>query len=146
MVAIEKDGYFIQGVWFKGLYPPNFVGRKIIRTCPCNTHYGEDFSYSVIGKYWYPRLDEYATLHKINSDGSMCIEWHMLRGDVHKLEPEWNDGNWILLDDAIREYGKMETVMLPIPQEVLDQPKEPWNEEPDYFPDDIFPDDIDPME
>lgn len=129
MVAIDKDGYFIQGVWFKGLYPPNFVGKKLIRTCPCKLNYGNDFSYSVLGRYYGPRFDDYIVLHGVMPNGAMIIEWNqrIFPDKLSELKPEWNDGNWITLDEAIQRFGDMEEYNSPTP--VFDDDEE----DPDEF-------------
>lgn len=117
MVVIDKGGYFEEGVWYKGLYPPHFIGKKIIRELPVRYETGHlDYSHSLRGKYEFPRLDEWMILRGLNLDGSMLLEWgdgcgDIIKGKINLYEPEWNDGNWITLEEAIQKYGGMVRVV-----------------------------------
>ena len=50
MTVTEKTGYFVGGAWHTGIHP-SLIGKRIVRTCPCECPYGMDYSYSVLGKY-----------------------------------------------------------------------------------------------
>ena len=99
MTVTEKTGYFVGGAWHTGIHP-SLIGKRIVRTGPCECPYGMDYSYSVLGKYG-PRdpKHECAELIEICDDGSMIIKWEPFVGcfkdPLSHLPEYWNDGNWI---------------------------------------------------
>jgi hypothetical protein len=98
MTKFVKDGYFENGIFVKGLHP-SMIGKKIIHVGRCLCPWGYDGSFSTISGKGYPQdpQGQYVTLHNINADGSIQIEWNprIFRGKIDRLESYWNDGNWI---------------------------------------------------
>lgn len=107
MLVIEKEGYFENGVYFKGLHS-SMIGKKIIHVGRCMTPNGYDGSFCTVAGTGFPQdpKDEYVILRGIREDKSLLIEWNPRRfpGQISTLEEYWNDGNWVLYQE-----GKVKT-------------------------------------
>jgi hypothetical protein len=91
-------GYFVKGAYFEGIHP-SMIGKKIIHVGRCKCPYGYDGSFCTVsgtGVEQDPRT-HYVILRGIQEDNSLCIEWNPRNypGELMKLEPWWNDGEWI---------------------------------------------------
>lgn len=142
MVVIQKNGYFENGIWFNRSYEPVTVGQRIIRTKPCETKWGLDFSHCVFTRDGVAVNDtmleypSWVTLNKFNDDGSMDITIEGIKRIIH-LDPYWNDGNWVdvgsglcFKEDYVKEYfGKIKPIQ---PDGYADHLSGNWDDVPEW--------------
>jgi hypothetical protein len=99
---MTEKGYFVRGAFVKGIHP-SLIGKKIIRTCPCDCGGYLDYSYSYKGKYDDNRKDEWVLLRDI-INGCLFIDWMPKTfPEGHILEEHWNDGNWVELSTLVKD-------------------------------------------
>ena len=95
---MAEKGHFEKGVWVVGI-SKNLIGKKIIHEGQVDAPWGKDGSWCTVSGIGHPQDPEthYVILHGINDDKSMIVEWQpsMFPGELTRLEPWFNDGNWI---------------------------------------------------
>lgn len=139
MVVIEENGWFENGAWHNGMYQGSLVGKHVIRVRPFNDCTGvPDFSFCFFHKFG-SHDDTWVDLLEIRENGSLLIAPKPLTEPYKKmiLPPEWNDGNWRELGDALLRkddylkayYGKVIPVK---PEGYTERLSGNWNDVPEW--------------
>lgn len=139
MVVIEEKGYFEKGVWHKGIYNGSLVGKHVIRVRPFDDGTNlPDFTFCFFHKFGMNE-GAWVDLREIRPDGSLVLVPEPLTKPdwVVVYPPEWNDGNWRELGDALMRkddylkayYGKV----IPLkPEGYTERLSGNWNDVPEW--------------
>jgi hypothetical protein len=95
MVVIEQNGYYENGAWFAGI-SPTLIGKRIIRTAPCDCGPYMDYSYCQFGAI-SPSPNDWVVFTGLENGNLFIKRQHVsIFGEEPKaLAAHWNDGNWI---------------------------------------------------